>query len=72
MADKNNNGLRRWAALSAIAIEMAVVIYLFVRGGQWLDTEYNDGGKLYVIIGTLVGVGLSLYLVVKQTNRLNK
>ncbi len=72
MANDKNNSLKRWAALSAIAIEMAVVIYLFVRGGQWLDTEYNDGGKLYVIFGTLLGVGLSLYLVIKQTNRLNK
>ncbi|WP_339696595.1 AtpZ/AtpI family protein [uncultured Marixanthomonas sp.] len=72
MGDNKNNGLRRWAVLSAIAIEMGVVIYLFVQGGLWLDTEYNDGNKLYVIIGTLLGVGLSLYLVVQQTNRLNK
>lgn len=68
----DNNNLRRWAALSAIAIEMAVIIYLFVRGGQWLDSKYNEGGKLYLILGTLLGVALSLYLVVKQTNRLNK
>ena len=72
MADDKNNSLKRWAALSAIAIEMGVIIYLFVRGGQWLDTEYNDGNKLYVIFGTLLGVGLSLFLVVQQTNRLNK
>lgn len=72
MGDNKNNGLRRWAVLSAIAIEMGVVIYLFIQGGLWLDTEYNDGNKLYVIIGTLLGVGLSLYLVVQQTNRLNK
>ncbi|RFN59142.1 AtpZ/AtpI family protein [Marixanthomonas ophiurae] len=72
MGDNKNNGLRRWAVLSAIAIEMGVVIYLFVQGGLWLDAEYNDGNKLYVIIGTLLGVGLSLYLVVQQTNRLNK
>tara|TARA_R110000823_G_scaffold315705_1_gene451040 strand:+ start:79530 stop:79748 length:219 start_codon:yes stop_codon:yes gene_type:complete len=72
VGDNKNNGLRRWAVLSAIAIEMGVVIYLFVQGGLWLDTEYNDGNKLYVIIGTLLGVGLSLYLVVQQTNRLNK
>lgn len=70
--NNDNNNLRRWAALSAIAIEMAVIIYLFVRGGQWLDSKYNEGGKLYLILGTLLGVALSLYLVVKQTNRLNK
>ncbi|MCT8339378.1 AtpZ/AtpI family protein [Flavobacteriaceae bacterium TK19130] len=68
----NGNNLKRWAVLSAIAIEMGVIIYLFVRGGQWLDAEYNDGDKGFVIVGTLLGVGISLFLVVQQTNRLNK
>ncbi|PVW15114.1 AtpZ/AtpI family protein [Marixanthomonas spongiae] len=72
MGNNNNNGLRRWAALSGIAIEMGVVIYLFIKGGLWLDSKYNNGGKLFLIIGTLLGVGLSLYLVVQQTKRLNK
>jgi F0F1-type ATP synthase assembly protein I len=64
-------GLKRWAVLSAIAIEMGVIIYLFVQLGKWLDATYNEGGKLYIILCTLVGVGISLFLVVKQTNRLN-
>lgn len=64
-------GIKRWAILSAIAIEMGVVIYLFVQAGKWLDTTYNGGDKLYIILCTLLGVGISLFLVVKQTNRLN-
>ena len=64
-------GIKRWAILSAIAIEMGVVIYLFVQLGKWLDVTYNEGGKLYIILCTLLGVGISLFLVVKQTNRLN-
>ena len=64
-------GIKRWAILSAIALEMGVVIYLFVQLGKWLDVTYNDGEKLYIILCTLLGVGISLFLVVKQTNRLN-
>ena len=72
MTKKSNAGLRRWAALSAIAIEMGVIIYLFVQLGKWLDVNYSDeGSKLYLILCTLFGVGVSLFLVVKQTNRLN-
>ncbi|MDC7995025.1 AtpZ/AtpI family protein [Altibacter sp. HG106] len=71
MAPKGNNGLKRWAVLSAIAIEMGVIIYLFVQLGKWLDASYNAGGKLFLIICTLVGVGISLFLVVKQTTKLN-
>ena len=65
------SNLKRWAVLSAIAIEMGAIIYGFVYLGKWLDTTYNDGNKLYLIICTLFGVAISLVLVVKQTNRLN-
>ncbi|MCF7559627.1 AtpZ/AtpI family protein [Sabulilitoribacter multivorans] len=49
---------------------MGVTIYLFVLIGKWLDTNYNDGNKLYIIIMTLLGVGISLYAVLKQVNRI--
>lgn len=72
MNKKGNNGLKRWAVLSAIAIEMGVIIYGFVQLGKWLDHTYNDNNRLYVMLFTLLGVGISLFLVVKQTNKLNK
>ena len=71
MANKGNNGLKRWAILSGIGIQMGVIIYLFVMLGKWLDENYTEEGKLFTIICTLVGVGASLFLVVKQTNKLN-
>lgn len=71
MADKDNN-IKRWAILTGIGIQMGVVIYLFVLLGKWLDTKYTEGGKTFLIICTIVGVGASLFLVLKQTNRLNK
>lgn len=71
MANKPTNGIKRWAALSAIAIQMGVIIYLFVQLGKWLDVRYN-GSNLFLVICTLFGVGISLYAVLKQTNRLNK
>lgn len=72
MSNKPNNSIKRWAVLSAIAIEMGAIIYLFVQLGKWLDVTYNAGGKGYLIACTLAGVAISLFLVVKQTNRLHK
>lgn len=71
MADKKDNGLKRWAILSGIGIQMGVIIYLFVKLGKWLDGKYSDDGKVFLVICTLVGVGASLFLVIKQTNKLN-
>ncbi|MCF7566797.1 AtpZ/AtpI family protein [Sabulilitoribacter arenilitoris] len=53
-----------------IGMQMGVTIYLFVLLGKWLDTNYNDGEKLYLIIMTLLGVAISLYAVLKQINRI--
>ncbi len=46
--DKNNNGIKKWAILSAIAIQMGVIIFLFVQLGKWLDANYSDG-KVFLI-----------------------
>ncbi|MFD0844470.1 AtpZ/AtpI family protein [Flaviramulus multivorans] len=75
MADKQENQkpkkqLKNVAILTGIGIQMGVTIYLFVLIGKWLDTNYNDGNKLYIIIMTLLGVGISLYAVLKQVNRI--
>ncbi len=72
MSQKRGNGINRWAILMGIGMEMGFVIYLFVKGGVWLDENYNVGGKGFTVLFTLLGVALSLILVVKQTNRLNK
>ncbi len=67
---KPGKQLKNVAALSGIAIQMGVTIYLFVLLGKWLDTKFNNGDKLFIIIMTLLGVGISLYAVIKQVNRI--
>ncbi|MFD2566920.1 AtpZ/AtpI family protein [Pseudotenacibaculum haliotis] len=63
--------LKNALVLTGVAFQMGATIYLFVLLGKWLDSTYNQGEKLYIIITTLAGVGVSLYLVIKQLNRLN-
>tara|TARA_B110000503_G_scaffold56449_1_gene90461 strand:- start:12 stop:236 length:225 start_codon:yes stop_codon:yes gene_type:complete len=58
--------------LTGITAQMGVTIYLFVMLGEWLDAAYNSNKKGFVIVTTLVGVAVSLYLVLKQTNKLNQ
>lgn len=69
---KQKNPLKNFAVFSGVAIQMGVTIYLFVYLGKWLDTTYNEGKKLYLIICTLVGLFLSVYVVIKQLNKLQK
>lgn len=67
---KPGKQLKNIAVLSGIAIQMGVTIYLFVILGKWLDTKFNYGDKLFLIIMTLLGVAISLYAVIKQVNRI--
>ena len=62
--------LKNVAILSGIGVQMGVTIYLFVLLGKWLDNKFNEGDKLFIIIMTLLGVGISLYAVLKQVNRI--
>lgn len=68
---KKPKPLKNAVVLTGIAFQMGATIYLFVWLGKWLDTTYNQGNKLYVIIMTLAGVGTSLYALVKQLNKFN-
>ena len=81
MADKLKNNknkenqkpgkqLKNVAILSGVAFQMGITIYLFVMLGKWLDSKFNDGVKLFIIITTLLGVAISLYVVLKQVNRI--
>ncbi len=70
MPDKKNK-LNYWLSLTGIALQMGVIVFLGAKGGQWLDEKYSDGGNTYTVFLTLAAVAISMYLVVKQTNKLN-
>ncbi len=63
--------LKNAAILSGIGIQMGVTIYLFVKLGKWLDINYNNGDKLYIIIFTLAGVAISIYTLIKLLKRVD-
>ena len=70
--DDQKNPLKNFAIFSGIAIQMGVTIFLFAWLGRWLDDTYNEGNKLYLIILTLIGVSISIYVVIKQLNQMQQ
>lgn len=69
-SQKPKKQLKNAAILMGKGLQMGVTIYLFVLLGKWLDTNYNNGERFYIIIMTLLGVATSLYAVLKQINRI--
>ena len=70
MAD-NNDGIRKWAVFSGIAIQMGVTIGLGVFAGIKLDESFPNKYSAYTIIFSLLGVFISLYAVIKQLQKMN-
>ncbi|WP_243652160.1 AtpZ/AtpI family protein [Mariniflexile fucanivorans] len=63
--------LKNAVILTGIAFQMGITIYLFIMLGKWLDVKFSNGGKLFLIIGTLLGVAIALYVVLQQLKKFN-
>ncbi|AWX44574.1 hypothetical protein HME9304_01577 [Flagellimonas maritima] len=56
--------------LSGIAFEMGAIIFLAVKGGNWLDTHYENEKNIFTVIATLLGVAISIWVVLQQLKRI--
>ncbi|WP_199489094.1 AtpZ/AtpI family protein [Mesonia sp. K7] len=70
--NKRNKQLKNFALMSGVAIQMGITIYLFVILGKWLDDKMEGDGKLFLIIGTLLGVAISIFVVLRQLKKINE
>jgi len=72
--DKNKgkeNQLRKYLALTGIAFQMGAIIFACAYFGKKLDAYYQLEKKWCTMGLILFGVASSLYLVIKQLNRIN-
>ncbi len=68
---KKKNKARYWLSLTGIAAQMGVIIYLGAWFGQWLDEKNESESNTNTVFFTLLAVAVAMYLVVKQTKKLN-
>ena len=70
MTEKNKSN-NTYLKLSSAAFQMAAVIGGFTWLGTWLDQKFKTS-SLFTIILALFGVGIGLYLIIKEVNALNR
>lgn len=68
--DKDKKQLKKslnsYLTYSGLAIQMGALIALGAYGGKWLDAEYSLSKPWFTLLGTLSGMALGLYLVLRQ------
>jgi ATP synthase protein I len=64
--NKKASGLQNFGHYSGMAFQMIAIILLFVWGGTKIDQKYFQGKDVFVIILSLVGVFIALYVVLKD------
>lgn len=70
MTEKSNSN-NSYLKLTSAAFQMAAVIGGFTWLGTWLDQKFHTD-SLFTVILALFGVGIGLYLIIKEVNALNR
>jgi magnesium-transporting ATPase (P-type) len=70
MTEKNKSN-NTYLKLSSAAFQMAAVIGGFTWLGTWLDQKFQTS-SLFTVVLALLGVGIGLYLIIKEVNALNR
>ena len=62
----------KWLSLINIPIQMGIIIFLFSKIGDWLDTKFPNPNTIFVKILTLLGVVLAFYNINRQLKEINE
>ena len=63
---KKSKPLNNYAKFSGMAVQMGVTIALGAWGGSKLDEKLNTNSKVFTIVLSLLAIGISLYLVIRE------
>ena len=70
---KNKNPYAKYLQLTSIGFQMMAIMLVFIWLGKKADEKWGGtGNNYYTLIGTLVGLGVSLYFILQQLKRINK
>ena len=62
--------ITKWVIIIGLSTLMGIRAFLFIKVGMWLDAKYNPEHKLFLILGCILAMTTSLFLVLFQLKRL--
>ncbi len=69
---KPKKQLKNYLQFTGLAFQMGITFYAAAYFGKKLDAHYKLDKNYITLSFIIIGMVLSLYLIIKQLNRLNK
>ena len=66
------SGLQSYARYSGLAFQMIAVILAFVWAGRKIDEIYFQGNSIFIIVFSLIGVLIAMYIAIKDLLKITK
>lgn len=66
------SGLQSYARYSGLAFQMVAIILAFVWAGKKIDEIYFQGRSVFIIVLSLIGVIIAMYVVLKDFLKFTK
>jgi F0F1-type ATP synthase assembly protein I len=68
----NLTGLQNYAHYSGLAFQMITIILVFVWGGKRIDEFYFQGHSIFIIVLSLIGVFIAMYIALKDLLKITR
>ena len=69
---QKKNRPNRYIQLTGMVFQMAAIIGGFTWLGHWVDGKSEKVFPLYTLILSLVGVGIALYIAIKEVIKISR
>lgn len=70
---KKEKGFNKYVQLTSLGFQMAGIMFFFIWLGKMADEKWGAEEKNYfVLLGTFAGLGISLYLVLRQLKQIDE
>jgi F0F1-type ATP synthase assembly protein I len=70
--NQKSSGLHDYARYSGMAFQMIIIIAAFVWAGKKIDDYFFQSRRIFIIILSLLGVFISIYIVLKDLLKVKK
>tara|TARA_Y100000768_G_scaffold292294_1_gene226221 strand:- start:969 stop:1172 length:204 start_codon:yes stop_codon:yes gene_type:complete len=60
----------KWLVFSSLFFQIAIIMYLFIKIGAYIDSKYSFNNDFYSLIFSAFGIIVILFLISNQSKKL--